>query len=332
MRNGNDDTNIRHSAASPETKPQTFVYTSLDLSQRSIRLIRVLPGPSPTEHIQCELRHANIEDEYICLSYVWGEPSHNWIEIDGQLHSVRNNLLSFLQVARQRKNDEWLWIDALCIDQFNIYERTHQVQQMGRIFSGAKQVVSWLGTRPEMVHFVRSACVGIRPYGWAYREHDYWERAWITQEILLARRVLLMADSYSMPLEHLPDTVIEESSIQVMQAYLPSRIHPHATPEVRGKSLVSLLHMFRSQKCQVLHDRVLSLLGLRGEGLDLEVNYSLPPEDLAWRVLLSCKDSLCLCGVRTTFRTLGVEYDNAMAFNSLLDNQRLIIEMMLPVV
>jgi hypothetical protein len=37
-----------------------------------------------------------------------------------------------------------LWIDALCIDQRNTAERNHQVQQMGRIYSGATTVPIWL--------------------------------------------------------------------------------------------------------------------------------------------------------------------------------------------
>ncbi|KAF2828669.1 hypothetical protein CC86DRAFT_259497, partial [Ophiobolus disseminans] len=67
------------------------------------------------------------------------------IEIDGQLHSIRDNLLSFLQVARRKLGFVWFWIDALCIDQINVAQRTRQVQQMGLIFSSATEVIAWLG-------------------------------------------------------------------------------------------------------------------------------------------------------------------------------------------
>lgn len=35
--------------------------------------------------------------------------------------------------------------DAVCIDQNNIEEKNQQVQQMGRIYSGAQSVLVWLG-------------------------------------------------------------------------------------------------------------------------------------------------------------------------------------------
>lgn len=39
----------------------------------------------------------------------------------------------------------WLWVDALCIDQDNIDERTSQVLLMGNIYAAAQQVDVWLG-------------------------------------------------------------------------------------------------------------------------------------------------------------------------------------------
>jgi hypothetical protein len=49
-------------------------------------------------------------------------------------------------MACTRHADKLLWIDALCIDQENVIERNHQVQQMGEIFSRASNVLAWLGS------------------------------------------------------------------------------------------------------------------------------------------------------------------------------------------
>jgi hypothetical protein len=45
------------------------------------------------------------------------------------------------------RNDvkDYLWIDALCIDQTNSTERASQVLLMGDIYSSAKRVIVWLG-------------------------------------------------------------------------------------------------------------------------------------------------------------------------------------------
>jgi hypothetical protein len=41
-----------------------------------------------------------------------------------------------------------LWIDALCINQRDVQERSHQVQHMAKIYGSAKQVLIWLGEWP----------------------------------------------------------------------------------------------------------------------------------------------------------------------------------------
>jgi hypothetical protein len=38
-----------------------------------------------------------------------------------------------------------MWIDAICIHQDNHIERGHQVEQMEKVYTQAKNVVCWLG-------------------------------------------------------------------------------------------------------------------------------------------------------------------------------------------
>jgi hypothetical protein len=51
---------------------------------------------------------------------------------------------------------EWLWIDALCIDQSNAMKRNHQVQQMGLIYSQAERVMVWLGNNHYIAWFLKN--------------------------------------------------------------------------------------------------------------------------------------------------------------------------------
>ena len=39
-----------------------------------------------------------------------------------------------------------VWVDAICINQSDPYERTAQIARMGQIFSQATTVIAWLGT------------------------------------------------------------------------------------------------------------------------------------------------------------------------------------------
>lgn len=102
------------------------------------------------------------------------------------------------------------WIDALCINQQDGAERNHQVQQMGDIYSKADLVVSWLGKCsedlaadiPEIYRNVMTRKYFSSDTNHSHRlvnkkkseflrltsENPYWSRAWITQEMKLARR------------------------------------------------------------------------------------------------------------------------------------------------
>src|SRR5882757_229615 len=102
-----------------------FQHVSLDLSQKSIRLLEVLPHLSKNKGIQCRLRHATTGAKYQYLSYRWGstdgtQPSY-LIEINGALSAVLSNLWSFLEAFRsslsKTRSSLPLWIDALCIHQ-----------------------------------------------------------------------------------------------------------------------------------------------------------------------------------------------------------------------
>ena len=99
---------------------------------------------------------------YTALSYTWGDPfadipgesesyhesEHNII-CNNEYMSVASNLYFFLVqlVTRQEKSEvcEFLWIDALCIDQKNSGERSEQVSIMGSIYAEAENVIIWLG-------------------------------------------------------------------------------------------------------------------------------------------------------------------------------------------
>jgi hypothetical protein len=70
--------------------------------------------------------------------------------LNGKEYRVRKNLWDFLTIARTKYSEpkRAFWMDALCIDQHSILERSHQVAQMGSIYSKARDVVAWLGSTP----------------------------------------------------------------------------------------------------------------------------------------------------------------------------------------
>ena len=58
--------------------------------------------------IQCELTHGTMEDEYTCLSYVWGpeDPNSNQIILlNGLRFEVRRNLHDFFKWRNKSTQD-----------------------------------------------------------------------------------------------------------------------------------------------------------------------------------------------------------------------------------
>ena len=62
---------------------------------------------------------------------------------------VRENLWWALKHLRLKDRERFLWIDALSIDQNNVDERNHQVNQMDLIYAKAARVLIWLGREAD---------------------------------------------------------------------------------------------------------------------------------------------------------------------------------------
>lgn len=311
---GDDEDTLARSKFSRSAQ-SLFEYSPLNLDAPTIRLVRVLADLSSDGLIQLEIRHASTKSTYSCLSYVWGrEKTLHWIRLGKRLFQVRHNLRAFLQTARKKPHvcSEWLWIDALCIDQSNNCERSHQVQQMGHIFSRAVRVISWLGDDEVIARFFREstqplkldALDGIKktsPGCLRFLQSDYWARAWITQEIALAHLITFMAgneeiDRLQQP-EEIEDGAILSRDLKPVYVLNYSR-------QWKGRSLIYLLQMFSRKDCRNRCDRIFSLLGLCSEGSDLDVDYDISYDTLAMRVLQVCDNSFCLCAVRLLDRVL----------------------------
>ncbi|THU90214.1 HET-domain-containing protein [Dendrothele bispora CBS 962.96] len=88
---------------------------------------------------------------YEALSYVWGA-SNNPKTVIVELASPTNNIISItenLDVAmrhlRHKTEPRVMWIDAICINQTDDVEKSHQVGLMGYIYRLAAKVTVWLG-------------------------------------------------------------------------------------------------------------------------------------------------------------------------------------------
>jgi hypothetical protein len=199
-------------------------YKRLDYTIQEIRILKLVEG-GDSSIIRCTLEHTSLVDpgEYTALSYCWGDSTITKdIVVNDCTVPVTTNLYSALKKLRSRGYTR-LWVDALCIDQENLEERSLQVRSMRQIYNIARRVVSWIGEEDESLLEVarllkERTTSGIpRPEednrsimdianshsrrnkimnAWSkidkFWDRPYWKRVWILQEVAVASELLVL--------------------------------------------------------------------------------------------------------------------------------------------
>ncbi|KAI1212649.1 heterokaryon incompatibility protein-domain-containing protein [Annulohypoxylon truncatum] len=120
------------------------------LESTNIRVLCIQPGPKESP-IQCSLEERNLDNDIIeeALSYVWGKPLFDKaIDIDGSSFDITTKLNDILRSLRHEDVTRKIWIDAICINQSDLEEKSHQVRLMRDIYSKAQKTSIWLGDWP----------------------------------------------------------------------------------------------------------------------------------------------------------------------------------------
>lgn len=224
---------------------------------------------------------------------------------------ISQNLYDFLNVAREKTwLCKWFWIDALCIDQTNTAERNHQVAHMGHIYAHALKVIVWLGR--TVTRYRRSmSTTDLDSWRSFVLENEYWNRAWITQEIVLARKVAVLINDATISLRKLVDRLSD--GLPKSWLWSPMRVLVNTGLLLRfGETKPRLLDLIQDEawaikKCSVPRDRIFSILELVQEGKGIAVDYESTPIDLGCNILRACGNISCLCPVLALLRTLGVD-------------------------
>ncbi|KAJ4307633.1 hypothetical protein N0V84_012595 [Fusarium piperis] len=186
---------------------KTSIYQPLDNPSQRIRLLQIQRPPklspelinqitvvgylgallSPPRHtqtpIKCKLLTFKLDETptYKALSYTWGSLGHvGTIQVDGQDVPVGRNLFTALQRLYHDSSVEYLWADALCINQSDDEEKSHQVPLMSQIYSLADTVFVWLGealdSTEEAFSFMRtSLSYGLELIDVIGMESDDWD-------------------------------------------------------------------------------------------------------------------------------------------------------------
>lgn len=147
------------------TISEDYPYSPLPDS-RCIRLLTIFPVTQDEEQniISCSLQvfHPDLDLDlsFQALSYTWGDPTTNDDKVEDELKpceininarkvAITRNLHDALWQLRSSGFNGHLWIDAICINQQDVKERSDQVNMMAEIYGKAREVIAWLGKSDE---------------------------------------------------------------------------------------------------------------------------------------------------------------------------------------
>lgn len=244
------------------------------------------------------------------------------ILLDGARIEVTHNLYCFLRRIffatdgpLKRVRNTPIWIDQLCINQANIAEKNAQVALMDCVYSQAEEVISWLGEKDGQtdaaIQLVKKLgawpASDSEPGSAAARlvraipgddwqslagllSRSYFERAWIVQEVALARKLLVLCGdgiidwkdlvatsklleesrAWAILSQHVKVFQPDEDKVNPSNARISTRFGGHlaalleAQRTIRGDdpSAQKLLFLGRQFQASVVADKFFAMLGI----------------------------------------------------------------------
>ncbi|OCL03408.1 HET-domain-containing protein, partial [Glonium stellatum] len=115
------------------------------------RILKLHPGKF-NDPLEASFQRGSLGNTaaYSALSYVWGDTFlKEIIFVSGSTQKIdlalTLNLATILRKIRLEHSSRLIWVDALCINQNDVSERSHQVSMMADIYKNADEVLIWLG-------------------------------------------------------------------------------------------------------------------------------------------------------------------------------------------
>ena len=144
----------RLTGQAPLPSPAPYQYTPLNDELQEIRLLILHEGDFSSEvstSINVVPLHPDRFPTYEALSYVWGSTKRTVdISVDNDTLAVTKNLAEALKYLRYEDRPRTLWIDAICVNQQDLEERSRQVRRMADLYRLADRVVVWLGPQTKI--------------------------------------------------------------------------------------------------------------------------------------------------------------------------------------
>ncbi|KAF1966268.1 hypothetical protein BU23DRAFT_487264 [Bimuria novae-zelandiae CBS 107.79] len=133
--------------------PTNPVYAK-QIDGASIRLLRF--SRSQNGELTGRLKQFELANvpQFFSVSYTWGEKTYSdtTLQLRTGRIPVLKSLFPFLRMVSQHEDfhdEDWWWIDSLCINLADSQEREQQVRIMADIYKKARRTMVWLGEEVE---------------------------------------------------------------------------------------------------------------------------------------------------------------------------------------
>lgn len=268
--------------------PSPHIYPPLHQSFDSLRILRLLPG---TRGLSCRTETTTFREQprYRALSYEWGSADRTLpIVINDVETRVGRNLWVALYYLRDSREDQVLWVDAICINQHDLAEKAIVVPRMNLIYRRASGVIVWLGPHqvPGAVNLNKMSSWAFAPpnidktyHGEWWHEAvpwlfglmhaNYWKRTWIIQEVGEAVRLSVHFGKQSLSWEAFVVAVATYRNCFPRAAW-PNGVS--ALEDLRKSrregeiyAFTDLISIFRDSFCNVRHDKLYAFLGMAAD-------------------------------------------------------------------
>jgi Heterokaryon incompatibility protein (HET) len=252
------------------------------IGDTDIRLLTLSPIPSVNlRTVEGTLEHVRLStlashEPFDAISYVWGPPAfnHTLICSDGAGHLTITERLYRILVKLRKMGGRRFWIDAVCINQNDIVERSSQVSRMSTIYRRAARVHAFLATDRELS----------LP---EYLQSEWFTRRWVVQEAIAARELIAHKD-FSVGSHTDWETVLSviqkgldgsESTRDIQNA--ATCVEIESTRKKRWSGILSLLLKFSATKCGDDTDRLFALLSIASDVLNPTTTPTTPTPSFA---------------------------------------------------
>ncbi|KAK2753188.1 heterokaryon incompatibility protein het-6-like protein [Colletotrichum kahawae] len=250
-------------------------------------------------HVELETCKDDGHPEYETVSYTWGGEDGDSLACKpvfmGPYWDVilqTRNCWELLRHLRPRKGRRTVWVDAICINQYDMQEREEQVGKMSRIYQNAFRVVLYLGpdlapptsdssTYPKRRYLhefntlhdslvlspdkqSKSSAITLSDLF----EREYFRRLWVIQELILSRVIALRVGNVEFVSDPLAHQRLEDGSEPTNELFNGSKvpwlrfIMQRVVEDIYGNDFQAAVELARGSHASDPRDLIFGVLGL----------------------------------------------------------------------